>query len=83
MRIEEAVLTVMQAAEMAGGTSCTAVCGGESVDMSPIVSGVRAGLLLAVALMTEEADPGEEAVGRGLARAVRIAFDEAAFGEEG
>lgn len=80
--IGQASLAVAGLVAMCDGMHATAVMGGESVDLSPVVSGVRSGLLLALAVITEDEAPGEKGLESGLVRAVRLAFEAELCGEE-
>ena len=83
MTVQDAALAVATLVDMCDRMSATAVVGGESVDLSPVVSGVRSGLLLALAVITEDEAPGEKGLESGLTRAVRLAFEAELCGEEG
>lgn len=82
MKVQDAALAVAELVGMCDRMHATAVMGGESVDLSPVVSGVRSGLLLALAVITEDEAPGEKGLESGLVRAVRLAFEAELCGEE-
>lgn len=81
--IGQASLAVAGLVAMCDGMHATAVMGGDNVDLAPVVDGVRSGLLLALAVMTEDEEPGEDGLRRALIRAVRHAFESGLIEEDG
>lgn len=70
-------------AGMSDGLGAFAVCGGESLDLSPVVSGVSGGIALARSVMELDGRPGDAELRRLLAATVRASFEEAVADADG